>query len=303
MHDDERASDVSHVSHHRTLGESGLASCAVGFGAGALGDDTLSDDEARDLVAEMRARGVTLFDSARSYGESEARLGRALKGDARAIVCTKVGYGVPDVADWTYEAVMGGIHRACRVLQRDVIDIVYLHSCPRHVLERGDVVRALDDARRAGKIGVAGYAGDADALWFAIECGLFGAVLASYSVVDQRNRQALERAHARGIAVVVKRALGNMAFTPGGGEGGPDRVELARRFAALALDLGANPFETLVRFVAYAPFVDVMLIGTRRASRITDALRALDAGPLAAELHNAIERRFDDVGTAWDAVI
>jgi aryl-alcohol dehydrogenase-like predicted oxidoreductase len=303
MHDDERVSESAQKSLLRALGATGLEACAIGFGAGALGDASLSDDEARSLIDTVRESGVNLFDSARSYGESEARLGRALTNDARAIVCTKVGYGVPNVADWTYDAVMGGVDRARALLQRDVIDVVYLHSCPRHVLERGDVVRALDDARRAQKVRVAGYAGDGDALSFAVESGRFGAVLASYSVVDQKNKAVLERAHARGIAVVVKRALGNMAFLPGAGEGGPDRAELARRFQAMALDLGPDPFETLVRFAACAPFVDVTLIGTRQAARVTDALRAFEKGPLDASLLRAITSRFDDVGAAWDAVI
>jgi len=287
----------------RALGATGLRAAAIGFGGGALGEASLDDDGARALVHAVRARGVRFFDTARSYGESEARLARALDDDGESVVCTKLGYGVAGVADWTYDAVARGVDEARARLARDTIDVVALHSCPRHVLERGEVVRALEDARAAGRVRVTAYAGDDEALWWAVEHGPFGLVIASYSVVDQKNARALARAKEKGQAVVVKRALGNMAFAGDVDPRAPDRVELQRRFRALALDLGPDPFETLVRFASQAPFVDVTLIGTRKASRVEDAIRAHAKGPLDEETRARIVQRYAEVGSAWDPVV
>src|SRR5262245_15325303 len=113
----------------RALRRCGLELSALGLGCGPLGDPAISEENAAQLVHVALERGVCVFDTAPSYGESEARLGRALRGRrASAVLVTKGGYGVPGVADWTAEAVSLGIDRALRVLETDVIDAFLLHS-------------------------------------------------------------------------------------------------------------------------------------------------------------------------------
>ena len=65
-------------------------------------------------------------------------------------------------------SVIGGVDQALKLLKTDYIDIVHLHSCSKEILERGDVILALEDAKQAGKIRVMAYSGENEDLDFAI---------------------------------------------------------------------------------------------------------------------------------------
>jgi len=62
----------------RPLGRTGLSVSPVGLGAGRIGGPGVSDADVDRLVGIALDAGVTLIDTARSYGDSEERLGRAL---------------------------------------------------------------------------------------------------------------------------------------------------------------------------------------------------------------------------------
>src|SRR5438552_3717648 len=95
----------------RLLGQTGISVSPVALGCGALGDARLGEREAVRLVLGALELGVNLFDSARSYGLSEERLGRFLRG-REVVRSTKGGYGIDGVADWSPEAIRLGIDAA-----------------------------------------------------------------------------------------------------------------------------------------------------------------------------------------------
>ena len=65
------------------------------------------------------------------------------------------------------------IDRSLRRLKTDRVDIVQLHSCGVDVLEKGEVIRALEDAREAGKTRFISYSGDNEAAAWAVGSGIF----------------------------------------------------------------------------------------------------------------------------------
>src|SRR5208337_2343728 len=86
----------------------------------------------------------------------------------------------------------------------------FLHSCEAATLERGEVVGALADAVRAGKVRVMGYSGEGEALAWAVRSGRFGAIETSVNLCDQRViDEVLPAAAAAGMGVVAKRPLAN----------------------------------------------------------------------------------------------
>src|SRR5438445_12981722 len=108
----------------------GLSLSKVGLAAGRIGGPETSDADVDRLVGGALDAGVTLIDTARSYGLSEERLGRALAGRReRVVLSTKVGYGVPGVPDWTPRCITEGVAAAPTRLRPDLPDIVPLPSC------------------------------------------------------------------------------------------------------------------------------------------------------------------------------
>lgn len=285
----------------RPLGDTGLHASILGLGGGPLGDAGLSEADAEALVLGALDLGVDLFDTAPSYGASEARLGRILRGRReRVVLSTKLGYGVAGVPDWTGPCITAGVERALRLLATDWIDLAHLHSCGPEVLAREDIARALEDAVRAGKVRVAAYAGDGAGLRAAARMPVFRAFQASVNLVDQ---EALAAPLPAGAALIGKRALMNAAFF-GTKDGRVDLEEYAGRWHAIADELPRavtdDPVRAAARFAAFAG-PHAILVGTRSLERLRAAVAAVQEGPLAPAVTAAIRRAWATRG--WHGMI
>jgi aryl-alcohol dehydrogenase-like predicted oxidoreductase len=288
----------------RRLGNTGLVVSELALGAGPLGGDELDDAAAERLVLGALELGITLIDTAPSYGRSEQRIGAALRGRRdQIVVSTKLGYGVPGVADWTGPCITGGIDAALARLSTDRIDIAHFHSCPVDVLARGEVLEALERAVAAGKVRIAAYSGDNEALRWAIESGRFGVVQCSVNLADQRALDAaIPQAVRAGIGVLAKRPLANAAWRERDQPAAPDRAAYWHRLRTMELPPpGAVPAEHALRFVLAQP-VSSVLVGTTSLAHLAAAVETAARGPdlEAAEHARAAFRRCDQ---GWDGII
>lgn len=150
---------------YRRLGRSGLTVSVVGLGTNNFG---MKLDEAgcREVLDAALEAGVTLIDTADSYGTSEARLGALLKGRRDDVVlATKFGSDVKRLgndngADWGARGSRRYIKRAVEAsltrLQTDWIDLYQLHRPdPETPIE--ETLSALDDLVREGKVRYLGH--------------------------------------------------------------------------------------------------------------------------------------------------
>ena len=278
----------------------------VGLGTGPLGEASMSAADADRLVSAALDLGITVFDTARSYGASEERLGRALGARRREVqLVTKGGYGIEGVGDWTGEVIRRGVDEALRRLGTDVIDVFLLHSCDVGVLARGDVVEALVRARDAGKIRLTGYSGEGEALaWAAARRETFSVLECSVSPFDQRNLALVAAARAESFCVLAKRPLGN---APWRFKSRPDREDIGTYWDRyVAMDFNPSPlaWEALaLRFAAFQPGITTALVGTSSVAHLEAAVRAAAEGPLDAERVEALREAFAAHGGAWAGVI
>ena len=285
----------------RTLGTTGLTVSAVSLGAGRIGGDDSSDAAVDRLLGAALDAGITLIDTARSYGLSEERLGRALRGRReKFVVSTKVGYGTPGIEDWTEKCITAGVDAALARLQTDRLDLVFLHSCDQWVLEQRGVAEALGRAIEQGKVRVAGYSGEDEPLGWAVRSGKFGAVQCSVSVVDPAGlRDAIPEAQARGVGVLAKRPLGNAPwrFAERPQEG--DVAEAWERYRQLPKVARLPPEEVALRFSAFAPGVAAVLVGTANPEHLASAARAVEKGALEEGMTREIHAAWERAGQGW----
>jgi aryl-alcohol dehydrogenase-like predicted oxidoreductase len=168
----------------RRLGNSGLVVSVVGLGTNNFGMK-LDAEQSSAVVSAALDAGVTLFDTADSYGQSEERLGAALQGERDdVIIATKFGSdvrkrGLSNGEDWDARASRRYVKRAVESsltrLRTDWIDLYQLHW-PDPLTPIDETLSALTDLVREGKvryIGSSNFAGwqVADAEWTARTSG------------------------------------------------------------------------------------------------------------------------------------
>jgi aryl-alcohol dehydrogenase-like predicted oxidoreductase len=279
------------------LGKTGIVVSRLGLGAGPLGDHSLPDDQAEDLLRAALDMGVRVLDTAPSYGASEARIGRLFSRSPSlrdlAVVFTKGGYGVPGTPDWTKEVITRGIDRALATMCTTHIDVFFLHSCP----PRDDLLEPLLAAKRAGKIRAIGYSGDGEGLAWAVRTGELDVVECSINLVDQEALgTVLPEAVSRGMGVVAKRTLMNAAFEH-------EHPVYTPRLRAAYPTREYGWVELASRFTAYAPQVNCALVGTRHKEKLAQVLSYIKKGPLPRTLEEDVRARFVMHGEGWGGVI
>jgi aryl-alcohol dehydrogenase-like predicted oxidoreductase len=135
----------------------GLVVSVVGVGCNNFG--WRLDEAASHVVVDTAIdAGVTLFDTAESYGDgmSEEFLGRAVAGRRdRVVIATKFGWGRGrgdnDIARGDPDYIRGAIDRSLQRLGTDYIDLYQYHR-PDGVTPIEETLGALDELVTAGKV-------------------------------------------------------------------------------------------------------------------------------------------------------
>ncbi len=155
-------------SHRRRLGKTELLISPLALGTVKIGRNTnvkyprafpLPDDrEVRVLLETAMDLGINLVDTAPAYGVSEQRLGQLLPGSPDDwIVCTKAGEFYTDGQssyDFSAKAIRSSVIQSLRNLQRDVIEIVLLHSNgdDSNIISNSDALMTLGKLKKQGHI-------------------------------------------------------------------------------------------------------------------------------------------------------
>jgi len=291
----------------RAFGRTGLVVPVLGFGAMQAGDPSLDDAEAGRLLNAVLDAGLRLIDTARAYGLSEERIGRHLahrRGEY--VLSTKVGYGVPGVPDWTADCILRGVDAARDRLRTDVIDVVHLHSCQLETLHQGEVADALRRCVDQGKVRVAAYSGDDEALRYAVDCGAFASFQASVNPCDQQALPVLQRAHRLGAGTIVKRAFAGHPWAATMAPADHAHGEYLRRFQQLRETLPEIDDDwpaVALRFAAFEDGVDCVIVGGTNTRHVERNVAAVAQGPLEPGLRTAIREAFAKLGADWRGIV
>ncbi len=258
----------------RRLGRTGLHVSVVGFGGIPI--IALSRSQAEIVVSCAYERGINYFDTARGYGDSEEKIGAALK-DVRdhVILATKTHQRTKEAA------ARAGLKQSLRNLQTDRIDIVQLHGIDSEELLKKTMasegsLKALEEAKAQGKIGYIGISGhNPYVLSKAIRTGKFDTVLVPLNVMDRRaTEELIPLAKELDVGVVIMKALGGCGAPltyPQWGvrllgkpeEDWPDRSEFVAHFGRDGMERA----ERALRFVL-AHEVDTVAAGIRSTEQV-----------------------------------
>lgn len=292
---------------YRTTGRSGIDISVLGFGAGHIGGDNDDENTVEKILNYVLDSGINLIDTARGYGLSEERIGRYISAVRRkdAVLCTKVGYGVEGVPDWTYECIIKGVERALLVMKTDFIDIVLLHTCPEQTLRAGDVIEALASVKSRGLVRAIGYSGDNEDLDYAVSLDQLDCFEGSFNICDQGKASGiLAKIRNDNKCFIAKRPIANAPwrFTdrPSGlyCEAYWDRMKQMNLFPDIA-----DMTDIALRYAAFTEGVTSVITGTADRAHLDDNRASIEAGSLSASVYAEIRQRYLAAGADWRSEI
>jgi len=249
------------------------------------------------------AGGVRWVDAARSYGRAEAFLAAWLeaRGIAPAALTVSSKWGYTYTADWRPDATVHEVkdHRLpaferqwaesaallgryvtvyqihSATLESGVLDDVAVLGALAGLSARGVVVGLSASGPRQAEVIARALAVRVDGV------GLFGAVQATYNLLERSAGAVLAEARDAGWRVIIKEGMANGRLSP--------RGDAAGALAGLAARAGVGTVAIALAAIARRPFVDVVLSGAATVAQLEGNLAA---ARVPAELAEA----------AWDAV-
>lgn len=284
----------------RTLGKTGLEVSRLGVGLSEIRSVEVSR-VAEVLNAALDA-GINFLDTSACYGNSEELIGRTVSQRRdEFVLATKAGHvtGGYDGESWTPDTVRESIDRSLRRLRTDHLDIVQLHTCSVEVLERGEVIEVLQQAKKAGKTQAIGYSGDNEGALWAVESGYFDTLQTSFNLVDQNARLKLfEPAVAQKMGIIAKRPIANGAWSAASAPSlyAADYFERAQIMASAGPIPEAPDHRILLAlgFTLAHEAVDTAIVGTQNPEHMRTNIEWVENRlPIAEETVAALHERFE----------
>lgn len=144
----------------RPLGKTGLVVSELALGTWGLSGDAygpIAEADRDQVIARARAFGITLFDTADTYGrgEMERALGRLLGEDAGAQFVTKIGteLGGPLARKrFEREFLRVSFEQSRERLRRQVVDVLLLHNPSEQSVRQGEATGLLAELKASGAI-------------------------------------------------------------------------------------------------------------------------------------------------------
>jgi aryl-alcohol dehydrogenase-like predicted oxidoreductase len=287
----------------KLLGKSGLRVSELALGTMTFGETWgwgASEDECRRIFEAFADAGGTFVDTACNYtdGESERILGGLIADDReRFVVATKYTLTSrrddPNAGGNSRKNMVQTLEASLRRLGTDYVDLLWLHMWDG-MTPVEEVVRALDDLVRAGKVLYVGFSDTpawvvSQAVTLAEQRGWARPVALQlpYSLADRDpERDLLPMARSLDLAVTAWGTLEGGALTGKYLEAtdearrydgvGAKTNEIAREVVAVADELGASPSQVAIAWIRAQPWPLIPIVGARSEAQLRDNLGALD---------------------------
>ena len=273
------------------------------------GQDLPAGHDVEQMLAQAHAvldcafeLGIRYFDAARSYGRAEEFLATWLEhrglvsaGDEGLTIASKWGYTY--AADWQVELPAGQSHevkehslerldvqhRESRQLLGECLSLYQVHSATLDsgILENSEVLDRLAELRDAGlRIGLSvSGAQQADVIRAAMNClrgssQVFGAVQATWNLLETSTGDALQEASDCGWTVIVKEGVANGRLTDRNQTPGFESQKKQ-------LQNAADQFNATIDAVSLAailiqPWANVVLSGASTTAQLRSNCRSLE---------------------------
>lgn len=208
----------------RALGGTGYEVSEIGLGAWAIGGSSYGDVDDARAAAVLEAyfdEGGNFVDTARSYGESERRIGAALRRFGNRddiVIATKIRQ---TGSREEMHLIRDDVETSLRNLGIDSVDLCYIHNPPEDPDLMDLVIAEFEELKKEGKIGAIGASikgpdvshETADLCRRYVDTGRIEVIQLIYSIFRQSNRESIRYAGERDVGIVARTVLENGFLT------------------------------------------------------------------------------------------
>jgi len=313
---------------YKILGHSGLRVSELCLGAMTFGEELgwgASLDECRVMLDMFAELGGNFIDTANGYtgGTSERFVGQLVKGQReRFVIATKFTNTTvrsgdlmerhPNAAGNQRKSMTEALNASLKRLDTDYIDLYWVHTWDQ-ITPAEELMRALDDAVRAGKILYIGMS-NAPAWWMARANTLaelrgwtrFAAMQIEYSLAERTpERELIPMSRAMDVGVCAWSPLaagvltGKYSQEAAAGEKrrldvnkrpvSQKRAALAKELSTIARDLGCSAAQLAIAWLLRGPKA-IPILGARTREQLADNL-----GAAKVQLDSTVLARLDEL--------
>jgi aryl-alcohol dehydrogenase-like predicted oxidoreductase len=211
----------------RPLGKTALQVSEISLGTVQLGmpyglpDSTgkiphLTEAQSLEILRRAFTEGVNFLDTGRSYGDSEALIGKALKKCSQDILIATKAEPLSEQMDdeELAKALKSSIETSRRTMDRETLDLYQIHNATPALLKREVIMDVLSYARHREWIryqGVTTYGTQAPE--FAIEQGYWDTIQMEFNCFNQETGALFDAAQERQVGVIIRSAMLKGAMT------------------------------------------------------------------------------------------
>ena len=285
------------------LGRTGLEVTRLGFGTAA--NQRLDEDQWAQVLNGVLDARINFIDTSNDYGlgwhrPSEEMIGKHI-GHRRSefILATKCGCSPPGSSPtdhiWTRDNVFRGVHESLKRMRTEYLDVVQFHNPTVQECEADDVVEALQDLRREGKVRWIGMSTTLPELATYLQWGVFDVFQLPYSALERDHEGWITRAAEAGVGVIIRGGAAQ-----GGPSTSPNNADHWQKFDQAGIDDLRDANESravfILRYTLTHPDAHTIIVGTMNVSHLQENSEATLRGPLTNEVYDEVNRRMDAVG-------
>lgn len=197
---------------YRVLGKTGLKISRLGLGGIPI--QRVDAEQTKDLMHQLKKKGVNFVDTARGYTVSEEYLGYALEGIREDFVIATKSMS-RDAASMAKD-----VDISLKNLRTDYIDLYQFHNPnPKDldtILAPGGALEALQAAKAAGKIRHIGITAHyPEVFQRALELSWVETIMFPYNIIENQGAELIQQCKEKGIGFICMKPLAGGALDDG----------------------------------------------------------------------------------------
>lgn len=250
----------------------------------------ISEKDAVTLLQLAVDDGINFFDTARGYGCSEARIGKAFKDRRQdVVIATKCAHlydcnnrVLPDHE--LIKTVDESLTASLSALQTDYVDVYMVHNALLEILSNPVIAETFAGYRQKGAARAIGVStNNVEETRAAIESGVWDMIQLSYNLMDQRPGELFGLAEQNGVGLVIRSVLFKGILTDRGRNLHPELKAVEQHkelYNELLSETAPNLSDLATKFVLSNKEVSSVLVGIDKPEYLQSALAVADGNYL-----------------------